>query len=144
MPLSAYYPVSERPPPCQGEPVATIGVVTRDRVVEICARLPGAIEDYPFGGGVAVFKVGTRMFALVSLDGECGSVNLKCEPEVAVALRARYAAVRPGYHQNKRHWNTVELDGSVPDREVVDMIEHSYDLVVSGLPRAERGKVLGR
>jgi predicted DNA-binding protein (MmcQ/YjbR family) len=117
---------------------ATIDVMTRDRVLEICARFPGAVEDYPFGPGVAVFKVGGRMFALVSLDADPGSVNLKCQPELAIALRTRYAAVRPGYHQNKRHWNTVELDGSVPDREWREMIDHSYDLVVSRLPRAER------
>jgi predicted DNA-binding protein (MmcQ/YjbR family) len=117
---------------------ATIDVMTRDRVLEICARFPGAVEDHPFGPGVAVFKVGGRMFALVSLDADPGSVNLKCQPELAIALRTRYAAVRPGYHQNKRHWNTVELDGSVPDREWREMIDHSYDLVVSRLPRAER------
>jgi predicted DNA-binding protein (MmcQ/YjbR family) len=118
--------------------------VTRNEVLQICAAFPGAVEDYPFGDGVAVFKVGGRMFALVPLDGEPGSVNLKCDPELAVTLRAQYAAVRPGYHQNKRHWNTVELDGSVPDREWRDMIDDSYQLVVEGLPRAERARLLER
>lgn len=111
--------------------------MNRDDVLDVCAGLPGAAEDYPFGDGVAVFKVAGRMFALVSLEGEPASVNLKCEPDLAVELRARHAAVRPGYHQNKRHWNTVELDGSV-DGELAWMIEHSYELVVAGLPKAVR------
>ena len=103
----------------------------------------GAVEDYPFGDEVAVYKVGGRMFALVSLDGDPGSVNLKCDPDLALELRARYPAVRPGYHQDKRHWNTVELDGSIPESELREMIEQSYELVVSRLPRADRAR-LGR
>jgi predicted DNA-binding protein (MmcQ/YjbR family) len=99
------------------------------------------VEDYPFGDGVAVFKVGGRMFALVSLEGSPGTVNLKCDPDLAVALRAQYSAVRPGYHQNKRHWNTVDLDGSVEDDELREMIDHSYELVVNRLPRAERARL---
>jgi predicted DNA-binding protein (MmcQ/YjbR family) len=117
--------------------------VTRDNVLEACAGLSGAVEDYPFGDGVAVFKVGGRMFALVPLDGTPPTVNLKCDPELAVELRARHPSVRPGYHQNKRHWNTVELDGSVDDHELRWMIEHSYELVVAGLPKAERERLRG-
>jgi predicted DNA-binding protein (MmcQ/YjbR family) len=113
----------------------------RDDVLDLCAGMPGAVEDYPFGEGVAVFKVGGRMFALVPLEGEPGTVNLKCDPDLALALRARYAAVRPGYHQNKRHWNTVELDGSIEDDELREMIDHSYQLVVDRLPRAERARL---
>jgi predicted DNA-binding protein (MmcQ/YjbR family) len=112
--------------------------VTRDDVLNLCGSLPGAAEDYPFGDGVAVFKVGGRMFALVALEGDPGRVNLKCEPGLALEWRAQYAAVRPGYHQDKRHWNTVDLDGSVHDDELREMIDHSYRLVVAGLPRAER------
>jgi predicted DNA-binding protein (MmcQ/YjbR family) len=115
--------------------------MTRDDVLEHCTGLPGSVEDYPFGDGVAVFKVGGRMFALVPLEGSPGSVNLKCDPALAEELRARYAAVRPGYHQNKRHWNTVELDGSIDDDELREMIDHSYDLVVGQLPRAERARL---
>lgn len=100
------------------------------------------MEGYPFGDGVAVFKVGGRMFALVSLDGDPGTLNLKCDPDIAVDLRARHRAVRPGYHQNKRHWNTVELDGSIPDDELEEMIDHSYELVVSQLPRARRERLV--
>jgi predicted DNA-binding protein (MmcQ/YjbR family) len=117
--------------------------VTRDDVLDLCAGMTGVVEDYPFGEGVAVFKVGGRMFALVPLEGSPGSVNLKCDPELAVELRARYPSVRPGYHQNKRHWNTVELDGSVPDDELREMIDESYRLVVSRLPRRERAHLLG-
>ena len=112
-------------------------------MLEICGAFPGAVQDYPFGDAVAVFKVGGRMFALVPLDGEPGSVNLKCDPELAVTLRAQYPAVRPGYHQNKRHWNTVALDGSVEDDVVRGLIADSYDLVVAGLPRAVREELGG-
>jgi predicted DNA-binding protein (MmcQ/YjbR family) len=115
----------------------------RDDVLELCARFPAAVEDYPFGDGVAVFKVGGRMFALVSLEADPGSVNLKCDPGLALELRARYSAVRPGYHQDKRHWNTVDLDGSIDDDELREMIEHSYGLVVKALPRSERARLSG-
>src|SRR5215210_7157060 len=99
--------------------------MTRDDVLELCAAMRGAVEDYPFGDEVAVFKVAGKMFALVMLDGASGFVNLKCDPGLAVELRARYVAVRPGYHANKRHWNSVDLDGSVPPAELRQMISHS-------------------
>jgi predicted DNA-binding protein (MmcQ/YjbR family) len=112
--------------------------MTRDEVLNLCANLPGASEEYPFGPSVAVFKVGGRMFALVPVDDPRPTITLKCDPVLALALRARYSAVRPGYHTNKRHWNTVDLNGSVDPGEVREMIEHSYDLVVSKLPRRAR------
>ncbi len=108
----------------------------------MCAGLPAAVEDYPFGEGVAVFKVEGRMFALVPLEGVPGTMNLKCDPDLAQDLRDRYSSVRPGYHQNKRHWNTVDLDGSIDDVELRWMIDHSYQLVVAGLPRAVRTRLL--
>lgn len=117
--------------------------MTRDDVLDRCGALPGAVEDYPFGEGVAVFKVGGRMFALVPLAGEPGSVNLKCDPALALELRDRHPAVRPGYHQNKRHWNTVGLDGSIDGGELRWMIDNSYELVVAGLPRAVRERLRG-
>lgn len=120
---------------------STVETVTRDDVLELCGRLPGSAEDYPFGDGVAVFKVGARMFALVSLEGDPGSVNLKCDPGLALELRTRYSAVRPGYHQDKRHWNTIDLDESIDDDELREMIEHSYALVLAGLPRAQRTRI---
>lgn len=112
-------------------------------MLALCTAMPGAVEDYPFGDGVAVFKVGGRMFALVPLEETPGSVNLKCDPAVALELRARHPSVRPGYHQDKRHWNTVELDGSVDDDELRWMIDHSYDLVVGKLPRTVRDRLPG-
>jgi predicted DNA-binding protein (MmcQ/YjbR family) len=116
----------------------------RDRVIALCGAKPGAVEDYPFGDDAAVFKVAGKMFALVSLGQEPGSVSLKCDPGIAVELRAQYPAVTAGYHLNKRHWNTVELDGSVPGDELTELIDHSYDLVVAGLTRAVRSKLIPR
>ncbi len=118
--------------------------MTRDQVLAVCSGLSGAVEDYPFGDDVAVFKVEGKIFALVALTGEPGSMNVKCDPELALELRARYEAVRPGYHQNKRHWNTVELDETIADAELREMITHSYALVVSHLPRNQRSRLLGR
>jgi predicted DNA-binding protein (MmcQ/YjbR family) len=110
-------------------------VITAARVRRACLELPGAREDFPFGAGVSVFKVGGKMFALSRLGARPLTVSLKCEPELAEQLRATYPAVRPGYHLNKRHWNTVEIDGSLADRLLLDLIEDSYDLVVAGLPK---------
>ncbi len=115
--------------------------MTRDEVLAICLKLPAAEETYPFGEEVAVIKVGGKMFALVQLFEEPGSVNLKCDPAQALELREMYAGIRPGYHQNKRHWNTVDLDGSVEDDVVRGLISDSYDLVVAGLPRAIRAEL---
>jgi predicted DNA-binding protein (MmcQ/YjbR family) len=99
-----------------------------------CLRQPGAIEDFPFGPETSVFKVAGKMFALSRLERTPLEVSVKCEPDLAVALRDSYPAIRAGYHLNKRHWNTITLDGSIPDDLVRDLIEDSYDLVVSALP----------
>lgn len=106
----------------------------RDR----CLSFTGAEETFPFGPETSVFKVGGKMFALSQLEAESLRVSLKCEPQLAESLRAAHAAVIPGYHLNKRHWNTVIVDGSLPDEAIRDMIEDSYDLVVSKLPRERR------
>ena len=103
-----------------------------------CLALPGAVEDFPFGDEVSVFKVGGKMFALCPLDGKPLQLSVKCEPELAAQLRATYPAIAPGYHLNKRHWNTITLDGSLPDQMVTDLLADSYDLVVASLPRARR------
>ena len=108
---------------------------------EWCLRHPGAIEDFPFGPETSVFKVAGKMFALSALEREPLKVSLKCEPELAVGLRDSYPAIRPGYHLNKRHWNTVTLDGTLPDQMVRDLVEDSYDLIVSALPRRIREQV---
>jgi predicted DNA-binding protein (MmcQ/YjbR family) len=115
--------------------------MTRDDVLAFCLGLPAAEETYPFGEEVAVIKVGGKMFALVPLAEGSASVNLACEPGRALDLREAYAGIRPGYHQDKRHWNTVDLDGSVEDDVVRGLIEDSYDLVVARLPRAVRAEL---
>jgi predicted DNA-binding protein (MmcQ/YjbR family) len=105
---------------------------------EHCLSFNGAEETFPFGAETSVFKVAGKMFALSQLGAESLRVSLKCEPELAEALRIAHAAVLPGYHLDKRHWNTVLVDGTLPDDAVRDMVEDSYDLVVSKLPRARR------
>ena len=105
---------------------------------EWCLQQTGAIEDFPFGPEHSVFKVSGKMLALSALERTPLEVSLKCEPELAVALRNSYPAIRPGYHLDKRHWNTVTIDGSLSDQLVRDMIEDSYDLIVSALPRRVR------
>lgn len=99
---------------------------------------PGATEETPFGPEALVFKVRGKMFALVAWQEHPLSISLKCDPDEALFLRDLYPAVRPGYHLNKRHWNTITLDGSVPDAELGQMIDDSYALVVRGLPKAQR------
>ncbi|MFD7131724.1 MmcQ/YjbR family DNA-binding protein [Streptomyces sp. NPDC059894] len=104
-----------------------------------CLAFTAAEEDFPFRPEISVFKVRGRLFALTNLDARPLTVNLKCDPEDAVRLRAEHPGlIVPGYHMNKRHWNTVTADGGLPDRLVRELIEDSYDLVVAGLPRAER------
>lgn len=103
-----------------------------------CLELNGAAEEFPFTPEHSVFKVGGKMFALSALEEAPLKVSLKCEPDLAVQLRAEHPAIMPGRHLNKRHWNTVTLDGSLPDPMVREMVEDSYDLVVAGLPKAER------
>jgi predicted DNA-binding protein (MmcQ/YjbR family) len=105
---------------------------------EYCLNKPAATEGTPFGEDNIVFKVEGKMFALAALDEVPPAVNLKCDPDLALELRDRYEQVRPGYHMNKKHWNTVELDGVVPQAEIKKMIDHSYDLVVKSLPKARR------
>lgn len=108
---------------------------------DYCLAKRGVREGFPFGEGVLVFKVANKMFALVALDDVPARVNLKCAPERSAELRAAYAGVTPGYHMDKRHWNTVRLDGGVPAAELAALVDHSYDLVVAGLPRAIRAQL---
>jgi predicted DNA-binding protein (MmcQ/YjbR family) len=102
---------------------------------EYCLTKPGATEGTPFGPDVLVFKVSGKMFALAALDELPTTVNLKCDPDLALDLRDRYEQVRPGYHMNKKHWNTVEIEGVIPDLELRKMIDHSYELVIKRLPK---------
>ncbi len=102
---------------------------------------PGAREDFPFDTTTLVTKVADKMFALVGMNKAPLRINLKCDPFKAELLREQYPAVLPGYHMNKRHWNTVVLDGSIADDTIRAMIDESYALVVKGLPKAKRPHV---
>jgi len=109
----------------------------REAVTAACRGQAGATEDYPFGEGVLVFKVAGKVFAILADNG----VSLKCDPGFAEIIRQHYPAVTAGYHLDKRHWNTIQLDGTVPDDQLQDWIEDSYALVVAGLSRAQRGSL---
>jgi predicted DNA-binding protein (MmcQ/YjbR family) len=109
---------------------------------EYCLAKRGATESTPFGEDVLVFKVGGKMFALAALDEIPARANLKCDPDLALELRDRYEQVRPGYHMNKKHWNTVEIESGIPIAELRRMIDHSYELVGKSLPRRSREKLL--
>ncbi len=112
--------------------------MTLNRIRSYCLSKPGAVEEFPFGPEWLVVKVAGKMFALLAIAEEPLRVNLKCDPDHAEALRAFYPAVVPGYHMNKRHWNTVRLDGSIPKDELLSMVDDSYALVVASLPKGVR------
>lgn len=95
---------------------------------EHCVSKEGTEECFPFGDDTLVYKVRGKIFALINLTGDL-TVNLKCNPSLALELREKYTAVTPGYHMNKKHWNTIAVDGSIPDKEILKWIDHSYDLV---------------
>ncbi len=107
-------------------------------LIDYALSKPGAVASFPFGEGFLVFKVMGKMFALTSHRGAHPAFNLKCDPERAVALRETYPAITPGYHMNKQHWNTVALDGSLTVPELQRMVDHSYELVVRSLKKADR------
>lgn len=109
-----------------------------DALRTVCLCFRGSEETFPFGFETSVFKVAGKIFALSRLGEDPLSVSLKCDPALAEQLRVAHPAVRSGYHLNKRHWNTVTIEGSLPDEMIQDMIEDSYDLVVSKLSRARR------
>ena len=112
--------------------------MNRDQVRSHLLSLPEAREDYPFGPDVTVMKVEGRMFATLAQADGLWRMNLKCDPDEALILRDIFAAVLPGYHMNKHHWNTVLLDGSIPAGELERMMENSYALVIAGLPARTR------
>jgi len=114
--------------------------MTRDELIDCCRAKPYATADFPFDDVTLVVRVGGKMFALVALDAEPPSVNLKCDPEAAGDLRATYPAITPGRHMNKEHWNTVRLDGSLPEELERALADRSYDLVLDGLSAREREK----
>jgi predicted DNA-binding protein (MmcQ/YjbR family) len=109
---------------------------------EYCLAKRAVTEGTPFGETVLVFKVSGKIFALASLDEIPAKANLKCDPDLALELRDRYEQVQPGYHMNKKHWNTVEIESGIPDTELRKMVDHSYELVVKSLPKKTREKLL--
>lgn len=105
-----------------------------EQLREYCLSKPGSEETLPFGPDTLVFKVGGKAFLLTGFDSRPLRFNVKCDPEKAILLREQYESVLPGYHMNKKHWNTIVADGSVPLRLLQEWIDHSYDLVAGGLP----------
>ena len=112
--------------------------MTAEDIREYCIKKPGVKESFPFDNETLVFKVGGKMFLLLSLDSDPLSFNVKCDPDKAVELREKYASVLPGYHMNKQHWNTVQCDGTVPKKIILGWIDDSYELVYSSLPKKVR------
>lgn len=109
---------------------------------EHCLTLPGVTEDFPFGEDALAFRVGLKIFALVMLSRHPAQANLKCEPERAMELRERYPQhVLPGYHMNKRHWNTVLLEGPLTARQIGELVEHAHALVLASLSKGERARI---
>jgi len=108
---------------------------------EFCLNKHQVTEEFPFGPETLVFKVAGKIFALTGLDNSTFTVNLKCDPTYAEELRENFPEVRPGYHMNKKHWNTVQFDGALPENLLVELINHSYELVVNSLPLSTRKKL---
>ncbi len=111
--------------------------MTFEAFVEYCLQKKSVTDTFPFGPDVLVFKVKNKMFALADVE-LFESINLKCDPERAIELRERYEGITPGWHMNKIHWNTVLTDGSVPERLLYELIDHSYELVVKSLPKKDQ------
>ncbi len=107
---------------------------------DYCLSKPGVTEDTPFGPDTLVFKVGGKLFALIDIE-KFESVNLKCDPERAIELREQYLGIIPGYHMNKKHWNTVSFDGAVPDPLILELVDHSYQLVFQSLSKKQQSEI---
>lgn len=105
-----------------------------EKLRNYCLRKKGVTEGFPFNEDTLVFKVMDKMFCLAILTPPI-SINLKCDPEFALELREKYDSVAPGYHMNKKHWNTISFDGRIPDKEILSWVDHSYDLVAGSLPK---------
>lgn len=117
-----------------------MSVLSIDDLREMCSALPRVTSDFPFDADTLVFRIHGKIFALMSVNprGAPPSITLKCEPTLAEMLRSTYDAVTPGYHMNKRHWNTVVVDGTIPPPEIEDMIDHAYRQVLKSLPKSIR------
>ncbi|MBO0950697.1 MmcQ/YjbR family DNA-binding protein [Fibrella forsythiae] len=115
--------------------------MTVEELRDYCLSKPATTESFPFDETTLVFKVAGKVFALLDIDGRPMSVNLKCDPERAVELRELHAAIQPAFHMNKRHWNSVTSNGSLRDSLIRELIDHSYERVVAGLPKAVRASL---
>ncbi len=113
-----------------------------EEIRDHCLAKPGVTEGLPFGEDTLVFKVDEKIFLLISIS-DSTHFNVKCDPERAVELREQYAEVQPGYHMNKKHWNTVSADGSLTRKQLREMIDHSYDLVLKSLPKNTQAEITG-
>ena len=111
-----------------------------ESIREYCLAKPGAEETLPFGPDVIVFKIGNKAFLLLPLDTEQLQFNVKCDPDLALELREEYSCVIPGYHMNKKHWNTIILDGTAPSKKIKEWIDHSYDLIAKSTKKKSRKK----
>ena len=112
-----------------------------EQIREQCIKKKGVTEEFPFDEETLVFKVSGKIFLLASLESIPLQVNLKCDPEKAVELREEYESVQPGYHMNKKHWNTIIIDGSVSIRKIFEWVDDSYNLVLAGLKKSELKKI---
>lgn len=112
-----------------------------EEIRQYCLKKKGVTEEFPFDEETLVFKVMGRIFILASLDSIPLQFNLKCDPEKAIELREEYEAVQPGYHMNKKHWNTVIIDGSISNGKIFEWIDHSYNLVAAGLKKSDKEKL---
>jgi len=111
-----------------------------EEIRNYCLAKRGVTEGLPFGEDTLVFKVGDKLFLLISIS-DSTHFNIKCDPERAIELREQYPEVQPGYHMNKKHWNTISTDGNLTNRQLCNMIDHSYDLVLKGLPKNVRSQI---
>ncbi|MDA9563390.1 MmcQ/YjbR family DNA-binding protein [Flavobacteriales bacterium] len=109
---------------------------------EYCLSKPFVTEEFPFDKVTLVFKVAGKMFALTGLDSTDFKINLKCNPERSITLRETYPAIAPGWHMNKKHWNTISVDGSLSSQMVIEFIDHSYNLVFESLPKKRKAELL--
>lgn len=112
-----------------------------EQIREYCLKKKGVTEEFPFDEETLVYKVAGKIFLLASLESIPLQINLKCDPEKAVELREEYEAVQPGYHMNKKHWNTIIIDGSVSTKKILEWIDDSYQLVMAGLKKSELKKL---
>ena len=112
-----------------------------EQIRDYCLKKKSVTEEFPFDEETLVFKVMGKIFILASLDSIPLQFNLKCDPEKAIELREEYEAVQPGYHMNKRHWNTIIIDGSIPSKKILEWIDHSYNLVSAGLRKTDQEKL---